>query len=148
MGIQDDYLDPDRHLYNNEEPEHVSDAWKEMNALYGAKEDNRDEEYIKSRVYKYTECGAFIEFDESGIAIGSIVEGCDNGQCDTYHIPWRNITQAAITERLEAIEAQADVIWKWANETRDDGQTDAEAGLDFPDIATDYKHLHSFEEKD
>jgi hypothetical protein len=48
----------------------------------------------------------------------------------------------------QAIEAQADVIWKWANETRDDGQTDAESGLDFPDIATDYRHLHSFKEKD
>ena len=33
MGIQDDYLDPDRHLWPAEEPEAYSKAWDYLNAL-------------------------------------------------------------------------------------------------------------------
>lgn len=32
---------------------------------------------IKKSVYKYTDCGAWIDFDEKGIKVGSIVEGYD-----------------------------------------------------------------------
>jgi hypothetical protein len=140
MSAHDDYLDPDRQLYNQEEPESYSDAWSVVNKLYGKDEDNRDESQIKKAVYKHTECGAWIEFEEHGIRLGSIVEGCEEG-CQNYFLTWRNVTEEAITERLDAIEKEADAIWKWANENREDGQTDAETGLDFPDVRFDYRHL-------
>ena len=144
MGILDDYLDPDRHLYNNEEPDHVSDAWEAINAYFGQEEGDRNEKVIKKQIYKHTDCGAWIEFEENGIRLGSIVEGSDSG-CASYFIPWRRVTEATISERIEAVEKEATAIWDWANEEREDGKTDAETGLDFPDVATDYEHLHRFD---
>lgn len=136
MSIQDDYLDPDRHLWGpQEEPESYSneklDAWTAINELYGRDADNRNEKLIERDVYKYTDCGAWIAFEEDGILLGSIVEGSDVG-CESHFLAWRKVTQKAITERLDAIETEADAIWQWANEDREDGQTDADAGLDFP----------------
>jgi hypothetical protein len=142
MSIQDDYLDPDRHLWPAEEPEHHSAAWECLNTFYSLPDDNRNEELIKRCVYKYTDCGAWIEFDEHGIRLGSIVEGSDV-DCQSYHLTWRKVTADAISERLDAIEKEADAIWTWANEARDDdGMTDAEAGCDCPDVSWDYRHLN------
>jgi hypothetical protein len=140
MSILDDYLDPDRHLYGSEEPEEYSDAWECLNGLFGYDADNRDEKRIQRAVYKCTDCGAWIEFDADGITLGSIVEGSDFG-CATYRLGWRNVTEQAVTERLAALEDEASAVWEWANETRDDGLTDAERGIDFPDVSWDYRHL-------
>ena len=34
---------------------------------------------VKRNTYKYTDCGAWIDEDENGITVGSIVEGADYG---------------------------------------------------------------------
>lgn len=132
MGIQDDYLDPDRHLWPAEEPEAYSEAWDYLNNLYHRPEDNRDEAWIKRGVYKYTDCGASIEFNENGVKLGSIVEGSDFG-ADSIDLTWKEIP-SKFTSSLQAIEDQCELIWQWANEPRDyaDGKTDMEIGLDFP----------------
>jgi len=132
VSIQDDYLDPDRHLCNAEEPEAYSEAWEYLNELYGRKKDNRDESWIKRGVYKYTDCGAWIEFNEEGVKIGSIVEGSDEG-ADSIDLSWKEIP-VKFTFSLQVIEDQCDLIWQWANEPRDyaDGKTDMEIGLDWP----------------
>ena len=41
--------------------------------IYGTREIS----LIKKYVYKYTDCGAWIEFDSEGILVGTIVEGSD-----------------------------------------------------------------------
>ena len=86
-------------------------------------------------VYKYTDCGAWLEFHDWGIQLGSIVEGCDFGTA-VYPLRYADgFTHADIQARIDAIEAEADALWKWANEG------DAENGLDAPDIDADYQHL-------
>lgn len=105
------------------------EAWKYLNALYGREKDNRDESGIKRGVYKYTDCGAWIEFNENGVKLGSIVEGSDHG-ADSIDLTWKEIP-VKFTTSLDVIEAQCDLIWQWANVARD-GKTDMEIGLDWP----------------
>ncbi len=131
MGIQDDYLDPDRHLWPAEEPEGYTEAWDYLNDLYGRDEGSRDEGSIKRGVYKYTDCGAWIQFNEDGVTLGSIVEGSDFG-ADSIDLTWKEIP-VKFTSSLQVIQDQCDLIWQWANEPRDaDGKTDMEIGLDWP----------------
>jgi len=87
----------------------------------------------KRMVYKYTDCGAWLEFlpRRAGIRVGSIVEGCDFGTA-TYSLLYP-FTPEDYDERIKAVEAEADALWKWANE--DDCEGDA------PDVDYDYRHL-------
>ena len=107
-------------------------AWDYLNDLYGREKDNRDESCIKRGVHKYTDCGAWIEFNEGGVKLGSVVEGSDFG-ANSIDLNWKEIP-AKFTSSLDLIEEQCDLIWQWANVPRDcaDGKTDMEIGLDFP----------------
>lgn len=62
------------------------------------------------RLYKDTECGAWIEFEDDGIRIGSIVEGCDFGTA-IYPLKYP-FEEDAFDERIKAIEAEADALWE------------------------------------
>ncbi len=98
------------------------------------------EETAKRHLFKWaTECGAWINFEETGVRIGSIVEGSDTGTA-SYRLEYP-FSSKAFYERIEAIEKEADAVWEWAN-TEHDGQTAADQGIDFPDVAFDYKHLN------
>jgi|14BtaG_2_1085337.scaffolds.fasta_scaffold58323_3 hypothetical protein len=132
MSIHDDYLDPDRHLWPAEEPEVYSDAWRYLNELYSRDKDNRDESLIERGVYKYTDCGAWIQFNENGVKLGSIVEGSDHG-ANPIDLTWKEIP-VKFTSSLQVIEDQCDLIWQWANVPRDyaGGKTDMQIGLDWP----------------
>ncbi len=90
-----------------------------------------DENQAKRNLYKFTDCGAFIEFEDDGIVIGSIVEGSDNGT-ETFHLKYGQFDKVKLNETIETIEKQASLIWAWANEVRENGKTDAENGLDWP----------------
>ena len=105
-------------------------AWHYLNDLYGREKENRDESLIKRGVYKYTDCGAWVTFNENGVKLGSIVEGSDHG-AGSIDLTWKEIP-AKFTSSLDVIEEQCDRIWQWANVPRDDGKTDMEAGLDWP----------------
>jgi len=130
MSMHDDYLDPDLHLWPAEEPEEYDDAWVYLNNLYGLPKDNRENAKIKRGVYKYTDCGAWVEFKEDGIELGSIVEGSDHG-AETIELTWEEVPEK-FAPSLQTIEGQCDLIWKWANVVRKDGKTDMELGLDWP----------------
>jgi hypothetical protein len=132
MSIHDDYLDPDRHLWPAACSVAYSDAWRYLNELYSRDKDNRDESLIERGVYKYTDCGAWIQFNENGVKLGSIVEGSDHG-ANPIDLTWKEIP-VKFTSSLQVIEDQCDLIWQWANVPRDyaDGKTDMQIGLDWP----------------
>lgn len=132
MSQHEDYFDPDYHLWKPEEPRGYEEAWQFMNELYGLPADNQDQSKIERGVYKYTDCGAWIEFNEHGIKLGAIVEGCDV-EIPPLWLSWEEIP-LVFTEVLDNIDKKACAIWKWANEERDNGITDADAGLDCPSI--------------
>jgi hypothetical protein len=70
-------------------------------------------------IYKYTECGAWIEVIDGGIKLGSIVEGSDaETQTHTLMYPF-NMTD--FDETIEFIENEADKLWHEAND--EDGET-------------------------
>ena len=94
-------------------------------------------------IYKYTDCGAWIDFNVGGIVIGSIVEGLDFGTA-TYPLRYAdNFTSADIQARINAVEVEAAALWKWANEgPKDSDDTWASIGLDAPDVDNDYQHLN------
>ena len=113
MSIQDDYLDPDLHLWPAEEPEAYAEAWEYLNGLYQLPKDSRDASGIRRGVYKYTDCGAWIEFHDYGVKLGSIVEGSEEG-ADSIDLTWKEIP-VKFTSSLQVIEDQCDLIWQWAN---------------------------------
>ena len=102
-----------------------------------------DREQAARHLYKSTDCGAWIEFGENRIVLGSIVEGCDFGTA-TYPLYYASgFTGADIQARIDAIEAEADAIWKWANEGPEDSEeTWSSMGLDAPDVHNEYLHLN------
>jgi DNA-directed RNA polymerase subunit RPC12/RpoP len=71
-------------------------------------------ESISRAVYKGTDCGAWIEFDDEGVLLGSIVEGADFGTV-TYRLEYP-FTADDWNAREEAIEKEAEALWVWSNE--------------------------------
>lgn len=167
MSAHDNYLDPDRHLWPEEPPEWYLTGQKVVFEFFSCDMDTMSEEQAKAackrRLYKSTDCGAWIEFvdggiefyspqhfaaESGGIILGSIVEGCDFGTA-TYPLSYDGITPEMIQERIDAIEKEAAAIWEWANRPcdkkgrwRKNGSTTmAELGCDAPDISWDYRHL-------
>jgi hypothetical protein len=72
------------------------------------------EDQAKRNMYKYTDCGAWIEFDPAGVRIGSIVEGSD-AECGTHTLTYP-FTAEAYEAAMAEIEAQADELWRAAND--------------------------------
>lgn len=77
---------------------------------FGTTEDN-----IEKDIFKYTECGAFIKYDDSKIIIGSIVEGWDDGEilCDPLYYPFE---EKEFDTTLEWLECEAEAIWHEVND--------------------------------
>lgn len=111
-----------------------------------------NEAQVERHLYKYTDSGAWIQFKEDGIVIGSIVEGNDFGTA-TYPLYYADdFTAADIQARIDAVEKEAAALWDWANVTRDRlgrrhpyGKTQAELGVDAPDVDYDYRHFNQGE---
>ena len=114
--------------------EEYEDGMRVLNEYVGLSHDNQEHQPIKRAICKHTDCGAWIDINDNGIRLGSIVEGCDFGTA-IYPLPWSQVTSKAISDRLEAIEMEAGALWIWANEGG------MEAGLDVPDTANDFLHL-------
>ncbi len=139
--MHDDYLDPGKHLWPEEPPE----AYQTVLDFFSAE----NEEQCKRRIYKHTSCGVWIEFKESGIVIGSIVEGCDFGTA-TYPLHYSNkFTSADMQARIDAVEKEASAIWEWSNRPCDrkgkwrknGSTTQADLGCDAPDVSYDFHHF-------
>jgi hypothetical protein len=115
-----------------------------MKAIRNSKEllahfDCASQSALKKAIYKSTDCGAWIEFEQHRIVLGSIVEGCDFGTA-TYPLTYP-FTSDDFDARIKAIEAEADALWKWANESDESGETPIDQGIDAPDVDFDYRHL-------
>lgn len=65
---------------------------------------------IRKAIYKGTECGAWINFREDGVDIGSIVEGV-NECTDTIKLDYEKFTDEDFWQALKKIEQQAKEIW-------------------------------------
>ena len=137
--MHEDALDPDKHLWPVEPPE----SYQRVLDFFSAE----NEDQCKRRIYKYTNCGAWIQFKKSGIGIGSIVEGCDFGTA-TYPLYYSDdFTSADIQARIDAVEKEASAIWEWANRRcdkngrwrRNGSMTMAALGIDAPDVAYDFR---------
>ena len=65
---------------------------------------------LKRNIYKYTACGAWIHESDWGIALGSIVEGVDEGtQTYTLNYPF---TIDQFQDALQSVEDEATDIWQ------------------------------------
>lgn len=137
-SMHNDYLDPDRHSLEVEAPE----AYQTVLDFFSAE----NEAEAKRRMYKDTNCGAWLEFTPDGIVIGSIVEGLDFGTM-TYPLYYAdNFTSADIQARIDAVEREAEALWEWGNRPcdkngkwrRNGSTTQANLGLDAPDIDCEY----------
>ena len=137
-SIHEDYLDPDKHLWEDETPE----SYQIVLDFFGAE---NEEQAIKN-AYRYTNAGIWIGFCEYGIRLGSIVEGCDFGTA-IYVLRYENeFTKEDIQKRIDAAEHEADEIWKWQNApctktgkpSEGGSTTQADLGLDAPDTNNNY----------
>jgi hypothetical protein len=98
-----------------------------------------DRNSASSAIYNDWDCGPWIQFNDHGIRVGSVVEGCEVGTM-VYPLNYP-FTADSYEIRMRAISAEADVMWRWANGEDDGGDTDQDRGIDMPDISTDYAHL-------
>jgi hypothetical protein len=81
---------------------------------------------LRKCLYKYTSCGAFIEFLDDGVVIGSIVEGVDWGTDNhTLHYPFTN---TEFWEAVESVEEEASQIWDETHGCEDCGDENPETG--------------------
>lgn len=91
---------------------------KNVNDL--AKEIGIEVEGIKKSIYKYTNCGAWIELKHGKIQMGSIVEGVDFGtQTYTLEYPF---SAKEFWGTLESIEHEAEEIWNDTHGCEDCGE--------------------------
>jgi hypothetical protein len=136
--MHNDHLDPDRHNCQPEAPE----AYQTVLDFFSAENEHQCQRHL----YKYTDCGAWIEFTPTGIVLGSIVEGCNFGTA-TYILNYAdNFTSDDMQARIDAIEKEASALWEWANRPCDKNgkwrkngaHTMADLGCDAPDIDCDY----------
>ena len=90
---------------------------KELAGEFGfqATNDDRNKSLLEKYIYKFTVCGASVEFKDNGVTIGSIVEGVDYGtEYYTLEFPF---TKEVFWETIESVEAEAKQIW---DETHED----------------------------
>ena len=135
MSAHDDYLDPDKHLWNDEPPEWwdtMEQNCKEILSEFDCK--NWGELY--RIVYKYTDCGPSLgiicsyqdkpvycdelyRFDKTQpvlqIYVSSIVEGLDI--CTSTHVVDMKIPGAneRLMDAIEAVNNEAIELWNEAN---------------------------------
>lgn len=79
-----------------------------------------DEDRLPKAIYKGTECGAWIQWDNATVTIGSIVEGSDAEFAETFTFP---VSSETVEEWLEELEDLTDAAWHEANDG--EGEEDA-----------------------
>lgn len=73
---------------------------------------------LEHDIYKYTECGAWINWDEKEIRIGSIVEGSDaEFSCAPLVFPFDS---AEYDKAIDWLESETDFEWHRVNPTIED----------------------------
>ena len=74
-------------------------------------------EQLPRSIYKYTDCGAWITWDDDSVTIGSIVEGSDAEFFRTFSFP---VDTADLDAWCEELEQLTDEAWHEANDDPDD----------------------------
>jgi hypothetical protein len=76
---------------------------------------------IEKAIFKGTVCGAWIQFTETGLSVGSIVEGSDV-DCESHHLTWTGEEDVGkwLNESLKVIEDEATELWNEANQEETD----------------------------
>ena len=85
----------------------VVDLWYGISGTI--EDEDRARDLIAKAVYRYTGCGAWIDFEGERIQVGSIVEGvdeCTEALCLAYPFPMDRYWAA-----LDEVDRQADEIW-------------------------------------
>ena len=77
-----------------------------------AKEYGSEVRHLEKDIYKYTDCGAWIKWDEKSITIGSIVEGSDAEFSKTFLLPCK---MEEIENWIEELEELCEDAWQEAN---------------------------------
>ena len=77
-----------------------------------ASEFGSDVKSLKHDMYKYTDCGAWIEWDDKQMQIGSIVEGSDAEFDQTFVFPFE---MSEVDIWMEELERLTDEAWQEAN---------------------------------
>lgn len=73
-------------------------------------EDNLD--HLARSVYKYTDCGAWIMWDDTGFTIGSIVEGSDAEFSKRFDYP---VESNLVDDWFDELDKLTDEAWFLAN---------------------------------
>jgi|TARA_R110000824_G_scaffold2419_11_gene11309 hypothetical protein len=81
---------------------------KELLSLRGCGEKTFHD--LKRSTYKYTSCGAWVDENEQGVTLGSIVEGVDEGT--EIHSLAYPFTIEEFWAALQAVEDEASKIWE------------------------------------
>ena len=81
-----------------------------------ASEFGSDVKSLKRDMYKYTDCGAWIEWDDKQMKIGSIVEGSDAEFDQTFVFPFE---MSEVDIWMEDLEILTDEAWQEANGEED-----------------------------
>ena len=71
---------------------------------------------IERDIYKYTDCGAWITWDEQSVTIGSIVEGSDAEFSKKFNFP---VMSEGLDDWMEELENLTDEAWHEANDEED-----------------------------
>lgn len=72
---------------------------------------------VERAIYKSTDCGAWITWNDDTITIGSIVEGSDAEFAKTFHFPTSTNNINAWLDELDSLTNEA---WLEANEYEED----------------------------
>lgn len=64
---------------------------------------------LKKAIYKGTDCGAWLDFSDTSVKVGSIVEGTD-AETNVYELQYP-FTLADFWQAAQAVEDEADEIW-------------------------------------
>lgn len=69
-------------------------------------------DHLRHDVYKYTACGAWIDWDDERVTVGSIVEGSDAEFCETLLFPFSSDSYDSMIAYLEDM---TDYAWREVN---------------------------------
>ena len=116
-SMHNDYLDPDRHLWENES--HREDmvckvaewcciSWQDYTELEDI------ERAIAKAIYKGTDSGAWIQFDEDSVKFAGYVEGWD-GELPPVELHWP-FTEQVFWDSMEETDSEACNMWDMVHE--------------------------------
>ncbi len=74
-------------------------------------------EQLHRYVYKYTDCGAWIAWDDNSVTIGSIVEGSDAEFSERFEFP---VDSDVLDGWVNELEQLCDEAWHEANDEEEE----------------------------